>query len=47
MIQQEVMTVEQLAKYLQLDKQTVYRKARWGISRRCVSVRLCGLKRCD
>ena len=30
MIQQEVMTVEQLAKYLQLDKQTVYRKARVG-----------------
>ena len=30
MIQQEVMTVEQLARYLQLDKQTVYRKARIG-----------------
>lgn len=30
MIHQEVMTVEQLAKYLQLDKQTVYRKARVG-----------------
>ena len=26
----EVMTVEQLAKYLQLDEQTVYRKARTG-----------------
>lgn len=24
---QEIMTTEQLAKYLQLDKQTVYRKA--------------------
>jgi len=27
---QEVMTAEQLAKYLQLDEQTVYRKARAG-----------------
>ncbi len=27
---QEVMTTEQLAKYLQLDEQTVYRKARIG-----------------
>jgi len=27
---QEVMTTEQLAKYLQLDKQTIYRKARAG-----------------
>lgn len=27
---QEVMTAEQLAKYLQLDEQTVYRKARSG-----------------
>ena len=27
---QEVMTAEQLAKYLQLDEQTVYRKARTG-----------------
>lgn len=27
---QEVMTAEQLAKYLQLDAQTVYRKARTG-----------------
>lgn len=26
----EVMTVEQVAKYLQLDEQTVYRKARLG-----------------
>jgi excisionase family DNA binding protein len=27
---QEVMTTEQLAKYLQLDEQTIYRKARAG-----------------
>lgn len=27
---QEVMTAEQLAKYLQLDEQTIYRKARAG-----------------
>jgi excisionase family DNA binding protein len=27
---QEVMTAEQLAKYLQLDEQTIYRKARSG-----------------
>lgn len=27
---QEVMTAEQLARYLQLDEQTVYRKARAG-----------------
>ena len=28
---QEVMTAEQLAKYLQLDEQTIYRKARAGL----------------
>ena len=36
---QEVMTTEQLAKYLQLDEQTVYRKARVGMFlARCSSI---------